>query len=609
MKPAAIRNWYSSHRKILLLKKTFSRQSLHCWCKLWQVMGDLAFQQICSLFKAKIAAFIIGFAGQTQGGEQMTMTGPNRKMVSYLLGSVLLSLAAAATTPAAASSCASLANLHRPNTTITAAQVVSGGTFVTPTTPPQTLTGLPTFCRVAGFTTPTSDSHISFEVWIPENGWNRKYLQVGCGGFCGSISYSAMVDPLLRGYATAATDDGHESSSVIDASWAVSHPEKVIDYGYRAVKQTSDVAKDVIMAFEQSGPRRSYFMGCSDGGREALMEAQRYPNDFIGIVAGSPGNYWTGLMTGFLWDERALAATAAGDLTQNDLNTLSNAVLAKCVGHDGGVSIDNFLNNPPACRFNPAQLLCNRNNTSACLTPDKVTAVEQIYSGPPGIFPGYGPGGEANNALNWPLWLIDSGNPASGLQGLFAQNFFQYMVFPNSSWTLSSFPIWENAQKADIELGATLNSVDPNLFPFKLTGGKLIQYVGWSDTAISPQNDINYHAAVTAVIGGPNQTDSFYRLFMVPGMSHCGGGPGPNAFGDGVNGPNPADASDDVLSALDKWVEYQVAPEQIVATKYVNDNPAQGVAFQRPLCPYPKYASYSGHGPTTSAASFNCVQP
>jgi feruloyl esterase len=512
-----------------------------------------------------------------------------------------------AASPAAASTCSQLASsFHRPNTTITTAQTVPAGTFVTPTVPPQSITGLPKFCRLAGFTTPTSDSHINFEVWIPESGWNLKYLQAGCGGFCGSISYNSLAEPLRRGYAVAATDDGHQASGV-DASWAAGHPEKVVDFGYRALKETTDVAKALIIAFESSGPRRSYFMGCSDGGREALMEAQRFPRDFDGIVAGSPANNWTKLMTGFLWDERALAATAAGDLSQADLNLLSNAALAQCVGHDGGLSNDKFLNNPRACHFKPETLSCNSTNAASCLTPDKIEAVEKIFSGPPDIFPGYGPGGEANVAADWPVWITGPGNPALSLQGLFANNYFQYIVFPNSGWTPNSFSIEENAHQADVRTKAILSSVDPNLQPFRQQGGKLIQYVGWADSAISPQSDIDYHKAVTDVMGGSKETGEFYRLFMVPGMAHCGGGPGANAFGQGANGPFPSDPADDILSALDHWVELHVAPEKIIATKYVNDDPNQGVAFQRPLCPFPKIAKYKGQGgSTTEASSFEC---
>jgi feruloyl esterase len=455
---------------------------------------------------------------------------------------------------------------------------------------------------VAGFTTPTSDSHIQFEVWVPESGWNLKYIQEGCGGFCGSITYSNMAEPLRRGYAVAATDDGHEAGGT-DASWAVGHPQKVVDFGYRSLKETTDVAKDIILAFKSSGARRSYFMGCSDGGREALMEAQRYPRDFDGIVAGSPANYWTHLLTGFVWNQNALTATASGDLSQADLNVVSSSMLAQCAGHDGGLSADQFLNNPLACRFNPAKL---------SLAKDKIEAVEKIFSGPPGIFPGYRvTGDEASNPANWPAWLTDTGNPANALQEAFGDNYFQFIVFPNSGWTPHTYSIEENAHQADVRTAAILNSTDPNLRPFKQQGGKLIQYVGWGDTAISPENDINYHHAVTQEMGGHEETREFYRLFMVPGMAHCGGGPGPNAFGQpfSVNGPNPSDASDDILTALDQWVEHGRAPDQIVATKYVNDDPTQGIAFQRPLCPFPQFGKYKGTGSTTSAASFACVSP
>jgi feruloyl esterase len=519
----------------------------------------------------------------------------------YVQSAVAAAAIGLSASPAAALTCTQLAsNFHRPNTTITTAQIVPAGTFVTPTVPPQSFSGLPQFCRVAGFTTPTSDSHINFEVWVPESGWNLKYLQAGCGGFCGSISYGSMAEPLRRGYAAAATDDGHQASG-IDASWAVGHPEKVVDFGYRSLKETTDVAKDIIMALKSSSARRSYFMGCSDGGREALMEAQRYPRDFDGIVAGSPANYWTHLFTGFVWDQKALAATSSGDFSQADLTVISNAMLAQCAGHDGGLSTDQFLNNPLACRFNPEKL---------ALTKDKIEAVKKIFSGPPGIFPGYRVGGdEASNPANWPAWLTDTGNPANGLQELFGDSFFKFIVFPNSGWTPDTFSIAENARQADLRVGAILNSIDPNLRPFQSHGGKLIQYVGWGDTAISPENDINYYDAVARAVGGHQEIRDFYRLFMVPGMAHCGGGPGPNAFGQGVNGPNPADASDDVLTALDRWVESRDAPDKIIATKYVNDDPTQGIAFQRPLCPFPQFAKYKGTGGTTSAASFACVKP
>lgn len=535
---------------------------------------------------------------------------PISATIVWKYGALAVFAATAATfaTPANADSCSQLANtFHRPNTTITTVQSVAAGTFVTPTTPPTSLTGLPQFCRVAGFSTPTNDSHISFEVWIPETGWNSKFLFAACGGFCGSISYFEMAEPLRRGYAVAATDQGHVAAVNTDANWANGHPQKVIDYGYRADKETTDIAKELIAAYEQRGIARSYFLGCSGGGREALMEAQRYPDDFDGIIVGSPANYWTHLFTAFVWDQQALYATKAGDLSQADLNVLSGAVLAQCVGRDGGLATDKFLNNPPACHFDPSKLLCNGKNGAACLSQDKITAIEKIFSGPPGIFPGFALGGdEANLAANWPAFMTGGTNPAVSYQALYGNGYFENMVFPNTGWTPETFSADYNAAHADAKDSTILNSIDPDLNPFKSHGGKMIQYVGWSDPIITPQNDINYHKSVAEVLGKKG-TAEFYRLFVVPGMGHCGGGPGANAFGQGVNGPNPSDPADDILSALDRWVESSVAPESITATKYVNDDPTQGIAFQRPLCTYPKFARYKGTGAPTAASSFECV--
>ena len=532
----------------------------------------------------------------------------SRFAVRWLLGTAVVAGTGFAAPLAAAADCSGLAGLALPNTTITAAQSVDGGSFTPPgsTTP---VTNLPPFCRVAAYSTPTSDSHIEFEVWIPESSWNGKYLQSGCGGFCGSISYGSLAGALRRGYATAATDDGHRASG-LDASWAVGHPQKVVDFGYRALKVTTDNAKAIIGAYESSAPLRSYFDGCSDGGREALMEAQRYPHDFDGIIAGSPANAWTHLFTGFVWDELAMTETPDSALSQSDLATLSGAVLAKCVGKDGGLASDPFLNNPLACDFNPESVLCKGHATSSCLSQAKVMAIRKIYSGPPGIFPGYrtNEGTEAV-ASNWPAWLTDAGVPAHALQEEFGNSFFANIVFPNTGWTPTSTSIAEDVRAADAR-ASVLNSTDPDLRPFVRHGGKLIQYVGWSDTAISPQNDIDYYMSVARVLGGPAKTADAYRLFMVPGMSHCAGGPGANAFGNSfVNGPDPSDPSDDVVSALDLWVEKGAPPAKIVATKYLNDNPLSGIAFQRPLCPFPEHAKYKGSGDATQASNWACVRP
>ncbi len=510
--------------------------------------------------------------------------------------------------PASADSCSDLATtLTLPNTTITSAQSITGGSF-TPPGSTKPITGLPDFCRVAAFSAPTSDSHIEFEVWIPETIWNGKYLQVGCGGLCGIIEYSEMADPLRRGYAAAATDDGHEASP-FDGSWAVGHPEKLIDYGYRALKVTTDGAKAIVDAFESSAPTRSYFDGCSDGGREALTEAQRFPKDFDGIIAGSPANA-PHLIAGFVWDELALTETTDSELTQSDLKILSDSALAKCAGRDGGLATDQFLNNPQVCKFNPESLLCTGHTTSNCLSQAKVTAIKKIYSGPPGIFPGYSAnqGSEAVPS-DWPIAITGNGIPAHGLQELLAFAFFSDIAFPNTGWTPTSTSIIQDVSAAD-ETAPILGSTDPDLEPFFGHGGKLIQYVGWADSVISPKNDINYYTSVTQVVGGLEATKKSYRLFIVPGMSHCTGGPGANAFGNigGLEGPSPSDPSDDLISALIHWVEQGIAPDEIIATKYVNDNAAGGIAFQRPLCPFPEIATYTGMGAPTQAANWVCVE-
>jgi feruloyl esterase len=272
-----------------------------------------------------------------------------------------------ATPVSAASSCKGLVNLSLPDAVITTAQSVTGGTFNTPpgctTGSPSctTNTGLPAFCRVAGTATPTSDSIINFELWIPtDDSFNGKYEQIGCGGFCGSINYTgpaaSLTSAIRRGYAAAATDDGSQAGG--QPTFALGHPEKIVDFGYRALKETTDKSKAIIHAFTGKGPRHSYFNGCSDGGREALIEAQRFPDDFDGIIAGSPANFWTHLMIGLVWNEQALLDDPASYIPSSLLPVLSKAALAKCAGQDGGVKTDLFLNDPRDCHFDPASVQC-----------------------------------------------------------------------------------------------------------------------------------------------------------------------------------------------------------------------------------------------------------
>jgi len=509
---------------------------------------------------------------------------------------------------AAATSCEDLAQLVLPHATITAAQTVTGGSF-TPPGATTALTGLPDFCRVAGTATPTSDSIINFEVWIPLGAaWNGKYEQLGCGGFCGSIGYNGRATAIRRGYAGAATDDGSQARG--QPTFALGHPEKIIDFGYRALKETTDKSKAIIEAFSGGPPQRSYFAGCSDGGREALMEAQRFPDDFDGIIVGSPANAWTHLFSGFIWNEQALLASAASYIPASLLPVLSNAARAQCAGQDGGVATDLFLNDPRDCRFDPASVECMPGqDPTTCLSAAQVETARKIYSGPHDprtgrlIFPGYEPGSEANPS-NWRAWIVGA-TPGTALQQFFGNGFFTDFVFQDPNWDFHTFNFSTDVAFADEGVGMVVNSIDPDLTPFREHGGKMIHYVGWADSAIAPMNSVNYYNDVQRTVRGRDIHD-FYRLFMVPGMAHCGGGDGPNAFGNGTN-PPVIDADHDLLMALDHWVEDGVAPDEIIATHYVNNSPAAGVAFERPLCPYPEIAWFLG-GDATNAADFRCVR-
>jgi len=331
-----------------------------------------------------------------------------RRKPVVLLTVSLVAMLLGTTAVRAATTCEGLINLSLPHGQITAAETVTGGTFNTPpgcttgSTGCTTNTGLPQFCRVAGTGTPTNDSIINFEVWIPtDSSFNGKYEQLGCGGFCGSISYSGLANAIKRGYASAATDDGSQAGG--QPTFALGHPEKIIDYGYRALKETTDKSKTIITALTGQGPQRSYFNGCSKGGHEALMEAQRYPDDFDGIIVGSPANFWTHLLTGAVWNQQALLNDPASYIPPSLLAVLSKAVLAQCVGQDGGVKTDVFLNDPRDCHFDPAAVQCVAGqDPTTCLSSAQVRAARKIYRGPHDpatgelIFPGYEPGSESN---------------------------------------------------------------------------------------------------------------------------------------------------------------------------------------------------------------------
>ena len=483
--------------------------------------------------------------------------------------------------PLAAATCESLSTLALPFTGITTAQTVATGSFTPPNGQP--VTNLPSFCRVAGVMHPVEDSTITFEVWIPSAGWNGRFYGIGNGGYAGTIGYGALGAAVRRGYAAASTDTGHTAKSgAPDASWALGHPQKIIDFGYRAIHETAVKGKAIAAALYGSAVERAYFNSCSNGGRQALMEAQRYPEDYDGIVAGAPANFWTHLLTEAMWDVQALLGQPGSYIPASKMTAIENAVLAACDAADGVK--DGVVDDPSQCHFDPSTLLCKGEDSDACLTTPQVATLRKLYDGPGAkIFPGHAPGGESGPE-GWPAWVTGAA-PEKSLGFAFGTQFFKNMVYPDAAWDYHTFSLGRDVKKADERMARDLNATDADLKPFAHHGGKLILYHGWSDAAIPPYNTIDYYNRVAAKLK-PKETESFVRLYMAPGMQHCDGGPGPNSF--------------DMNQPLEKWVEQGVPPGPIIATR-----PGRS----RPLCPYPEVARWKGSGSTDEAANFSCVLP
>ena len=512
----------------------------------------------------------------------------------------------------ASASCEHLAALQLPSVSITTATLVPAGTFVGPPAlnPGADLSAfykkLPTFCRIVAHDKPTTDSDIVIEVWMPLAGWNGKFQGLGNGGFAGQIDYQGLGEAVGKGYAAADTDTGHAGSGY-DAAWALGHPEKVIDFGYRGIHDMTGVAKLVAQQFYGRSPSHSYFAACSDGGREALMEAQRYPADYDGILAGAPANYWTALAATFVVDTQALTENPASYVPQAKIPAIAHAVLAACDNLDG-VS-DGILNDPRQCHFDPSSISCkDGEDSAACLTAPQATALKKIYAGLRDadgrqVFPGYLPGAE-EGANGWGLWITGPA-PAKNLLVIFGVGYFSNMVYEKADWDYKTFTPESGLQVANEKTAAALNAVNPDLSAFRAHGGKLILYHGWDDPGIPALNTVNYYEEVQAKLGRA-ETASFARLYMVPGMQHCFGGPGPDDFGQWLSWPAD-DPWHNVRIALEDWVEKGVAPTTVIASKTAGDSGQGAVTMTRPLCPYPQFAHYNGSGDPNRAENFACV--
>ena len=480
---------------------------------------------------------------------------------------------------AAAASCESLMSLKLPDTTITMAKVEPGTPAdVKIITGPFRSRSVPDACRVAATLRPSADSDIKMEIWMPVSNWNGKYQAVGNGGFSGSISYAAMTTALARGYATSSTDTGHEGRS---ASFALGHPEKAIDFGWRSVHEMAVASKKIIASYYGTDPKFSYWNGCSAGGRQGMKAAQRFPADFNGIIAGAPGLDWTGRAAGALRIAKHLEQNEAARLGQPQRERLHTAVVAACDLIDGVK--DGVIENPKRCKFDPGVLECKGADGTSCLTPPQVETARMIYSA--AVNPktkraihGLEPGSE----LGWTDLGWTASARATGLDQ------FRFLVFADPTWTVQKFNFETDIVLAE-ERNEAINALDPNLRPFISRGGKLISYHGWSDPQIAPGGVTQYYERVVETLGGRDKMHDGYRLFMAPGMGHCSGGEGPNTF--------------DMLTALARWVEAGMAPDQITATI---TRPTAMLDRSRPLCPYPQVAVYKGSGSTDEAANFAC---
>ena len=527
-----------------------------------------------------------------------------------------VSLAAHAQTPSPGA-CSALKNMHLADTTITQAAQYAAGEFPTPPGAPANIVEgakhLPTLCRIVAEIAPTSDSSIKIELWMPVEHWNGRFRGQGNGGFAGEVPYEAIGLSVIDGYASAGTDTGH-TASFIDASWASGHPEKIVDFGYRAIHLMTSRSKELVAAYYGAAAKKSYFAACSDGGREALMEAQRFPADYDGILAGAPAYNWTALVTNGLNNSQAMLATPASYVPASKLAMITSAVKAKCDAKGSALDgvADGILTDPRSCPFRPVELLCKAGDSDSCLTAPQVKSVEAFYAGAHTkdgklIFPGYVVGGEADPG-GWAPWITGS-EPGKSLMFGFANGFFTNMVYSGATppFDLKTASLNDAFVSANRKMAADLNATDANLKPFLARGGKLILYHGWSDAAISPLSTIAYYDQLAATIG-KQATESSVRLYMVPGMDHCMGGPGPDSFGQfgwlPTHGPD--DPKRDAYLALERWTEGGMAPSEITATKYAGEG-SSDVKMTRPLCPYPQAAKYKGLGDTNKAESFVCA--
>ncbi len=503
------------------------------------------------------------------------------KTTRLIIVAAITGLSASVQAQTGQAACERLRSLHSGSSRILSAEYSAAGEFRAPAmgsfNPPPIM--LPAHCSVRVLTPTSPDSRVTSEIWLPEAAaWNGKLLGTGNGGYSSALSYRQMAEALQRGFAVGGSDTGHEGDGL---AFGTGHPEKSRDWAYRSTHVLAEDAKAVIAAFYGKGPTHAYFAGCSTGGQQALSEAQRYPQDFDGIVAGDPGNDRILLNADFVESWLVTHPANAPSFPASKLPMLSKAVLAACDKQDG--LTDGLIGDPRKCSFDPHSLLCKASaDTASCLTDSEVSMVQALYKGPlrtadgKRMFPGWPRGSE----VGWGSYLISPAKPVR-------LEFWSDWVFAEGTFDMRTFNASVSVAKARARL-PYVEAIDPDLRAFQRRGGKLLLYHGWADAVVPPEDTIGYYEQVKQSLGA--ETESSVRLFLVPGMGHCAGGPGATTF--------------DAVGALDQWVTGNVIPASIPATHEADGKPL----FERPLCAYPKSAHWDGKSDPAKASSFRCME-
>lgn len=498
--------------------------------------------------------------------------------------------------------CASLAAIRIPDARVVSAASIVAGQFTPPPGAPSVpglalrMARMPAFCRVEAVATPTPDSKINIEIWLPMGNWNGRFLGTGNGGSAGSIAYAmGMIEGLKRGFAVANTDMGTGP----DINLLEQHPERWADFGHRSTHEMTRIAKAMVSAFYDVSSFRSYFEGCSTGGQQALVTAQRYPDDYDGILAGAPGNNRTHSSSYFLWNYQSVNANPASRMSSAQWSMVTQAAIAACAGKDGGAPGDRFLTDPRRCRFDPATLpVCKAGApaSDACLTGPQLAAVRRLHAGPVNprtgerIYAGLTVGSE-----DQPLGPTRMNDPTI-LSRLFVMRWGMGQGFAPET-----FDFDRDLDQVDARLASTLNANDADLGEFRRRGGKLMLYTGLADAGVPFDDVVQYYDRVVSLSG--REIGDFARLFLVPGMGHCAGGPGVTDIGQPLSANVPDDRQSDALMSLVAWTEGGAPPTQLMAHKPGGDGvPAQ----ERPICAYPAFPDFR-RGDPAKRSSYACT--